>query len=87
MGKDTITTRIEPELKTAVEAIFDEMGLKTSEAIRLFLKQCVNVGGLPFRPQLKQPNADTRSALHESENFKSLTPYKKAEDLFEDLEI
>ena len=39
------------------------MGLTMSEAIRLFLKQTVIQGGLPFA--VKVPNAETKKALEE----------------------
>jgi DNA-damage-inducible protein J len=33
----------------------------------MFLQQSVNVGGLPFRPAAKQPNAETLAAMRELE--------------------
>ena len=33
--------------------------------LRLFLTQSVNLGGLPFTPVGKKPNAETLSALNE----------------------
>ena len=68
MANDVVQARIDPELKSRAEEIFSSLGLKTSEAIRLFLQQCVNSGGLPFRPQIKQPNAETLEAIQELEN-------------------
>lgn len=67
MANDVIQARVSPELKMAADALFAEMGLKTSDAIRLFLQQSVNVGGLPFQPRVKQPNAETRAAMRELE--------------------
>ena len=55
MSNDTVTARIDPKLKSDSEEVFKAIGLKTSEAIRMFFKQCVNSGGLPFQPQAK-PN-------------------------------
>ncbi len=68
MANDTVTARIDPELKSEAEGVLNEIGLKTSEAIRLFLQQCVNSGGLPFQPHAKQPNAETLAAIKELED-------------------
>ena len=68
MANDTVTARIDPELKSEAEGILNAIGLKTSEAIRLFLQQCVNSGGLPFQPHVKQPNTKTLAAMKELEN-------------------
>ena len=68
MANNTVTARIDPELKSKAENIFKGIGLKTSEAIRLFLQQCVNSGGLPFQPHTKQPNTVTMAAMKELED-------------------
>lgn len=54
--------------KESAEVIFDAMGLSMDDAIRLFLQQSVNVGGLPFQPMAKRPNAETTAALDELES-------------------
>jgi DNA-damage-inducible protein J len=41
------------------------MGFTTSDAVRMFLTQCINVGGLPFTPTAKKPNAQTLAAFDE----------------------
>ena len=85
MSNTTIQARISPELKEQAEAIFAEIGLKTSDAIRMFLKQTVNDGGLPFKPHAKVPNKETILAMQELENGESKT-FKTVDELFEDLE-
>ena len=67
MGSDLIQVRVPSEVKVQAEAIFSGMGMKTGEAIRVFLQQTINSGGLPFQPHLKVPNADTVQAMRESE--------------------
>ncbi len=44
----SINMRIDPELKEKVENLFSELGLSTSEAIKIFLHQSLLQGGLPF---------------------------------------
>ena len=68
MSNVTVQARVTPELKQQAEAVFFEIGLSTAEAIRIFLKQAVNSGGLPFQPTAKQPNRETMAAVLELEN-------------------
>jgi DNA-damage-inducible protein J len=68
MSNVTIQSRVSPELKQQAEAIFGALGLSTSDAIRMFLQQSVNVGGLPFQPTVKRPNQDTLDAMKELES-------------------
>ncbi len=58
---ETVRARIEPELKRDAEAVLSGLGLSTSEAITLFLRQVTLRQGLPFPVQL--PNAETRKAI------------------------
>ena len=62
---ETIRARVEPELKSEAEAILKEVGLSSSEAMRLFLHQVVSQRGLPF--EVKIPNAETVAAIEELE--------------------
>lgn len=62
----TLQTRIDDNLKTQSDALFKDMGLTTTEAIRLFLTQCINRGELPFTPTGKRPNTQTLEALNET---------------------
>ena len=65
MGNVTVQSRVKPELKEKAKNVFSAIGLSTADAIRMFLQQSVNVGGLPFRPTAKQPNVETIEALEE----------------------
>lgn len=80
-----ITARIEPELKESVEQVFTQLGLSTTQAITLFLRQVELQQGLPFN--LKLPNATTQAALQEAQERRNLTTYTDANDLFVDLGI
>lgn len=72
----TVQARIPDELKAAADVLFAEMGLTTSEAIRLFLKQSVNLGALPFTPVAKRPNAESIAAMRELESTEDLPRYE-----------
>ena len=55
-----IHARIDPRLKKSAETIFSELGISTTEAIRLFLKQVELHRGLPF--PVSVPNEETLAA-------------------------
>ena len=69
MSTATINTRIDSNLKHQAEAIFSEIGLSTSQAIRLFYKQTVQSGALPFQPDYNLPR-ETLEAMREAEEGK-----------------
>lgn len=50
---EMLHARIDAELKEKVESIFAQLGITTSEAIKMFYKQVELNGGLPF--ELKIP--------------------------------
>lgn len=68
MANSTIQTRVSGELKQQAEALFAQMGLGLSDAIRMFLQQSINEGGIPFKPHAKIPNAETIAAMQELDN-------------------
>ena len=83
MANVTVQARISPELKEAADATLSAIGLSTAEAIRLFLQQTVNSGGLPFQPTAKRPNAETLEAMLELENGGGRV-FESTDDLFAD---
>jgi DNA-damage-inducible protein J len=48
MKIEVVRARIEAELKAQAGAVLAASGLEMSDAIRLFLRQVVRTGGLPF---------------------------------------
>ena len=80
---ETIRARVEPELKSEAEAILKEVGLSSSEAMRLFLYQIVRQRGLPF--EVKIPNAETMAAIEELEAGKGVR-VNSLEDLLDDVD-
>lgn len=83
MPNVTVQARVSPELKQEAEAVFMAMGLTTAEAIRVFLQQTVNSGGLPFQPTTKRPNIETLEAMLELENGGG-QEFQTTTDLFAD---
>jgi DNA-damage-inducible protein J len=87
MANETVQARVSPELKRKAEAVFAAIGLKTSDAIRMFLQQAVNSGGLPFQPMTKKPNAETLAAMKEADNSQALSEYDNFADLRKELDV
>lgn len=80
-----ISTRIDSELKDKVENILTQLGLSTTQAITLFLKQVELQNGLPF--PVKIPNETTSKAIDESKQFEKLTRFESTNDLYKDMDI
>lgn len=81
----TVRARIEPDLKEETEAIFEQLGISTTEAIRLFFKQVKLRQGIPF--ELRVPNRDTEEAIKDAIERKNLHTFATPDELFEDLDI
>lgn len=58
-----VTARVEPRLKKASEHILRGLGVSTTEAIIMFLRQVELHKGLPF--EVKMPNPESLKAMHE----------------------
>jgi DNA-damage-inducible protein J len=67
MGKTGyITARIEPKLKARAARVLAAVGVSTTDAITMFLRQVVLRNGLPF--EVRVPNAETKRAIEELES-------------------
>ena len=62
---EVVRARIEPELKRNVEQLLEQLGLSTTEAIRLFFRQMELRRGLPFPVEL--PNAETLATFEKTD--------------------
>lgn len=76
-----IHAQIDPTLKKSAERIFSEIGISTTEAIRLFLKQVGLHKGLPFPVAI--PNKLTTAAMAEANNSAILKRYRSFRELRE----
>ena len=76
-----IHARIDPRLKKSAERVFKEIGISTTEAIRLFLKQVELHRGLPFPVAI--PNKETVAAMMETNNPEGLKRYRSFRELRE----
>jgi DNA-damage-inducible protein J len=83
MPNVTVQARVSPELKQEAEAVFAAIGMTTAEAIRVFMQQAVNSGGLPFQLTAKIPSAETLQAMTELEDGGGQT-FQSTGELFAD---
>ena len=58
-----VRCRINPEVKAQAEEVLASIGMSTSDAVRLFLKQVAIRGAFPL--ELKVPNKTTINAFEE----------------------
>lgn len=80
-----IRARVSPELKAQAEGILAEIGLSSSDAIRMFYKQVTLRRGLPFEARI--PSATTRKALRDAEAGRGMTDHASVDEMFNDLDI
>ena len=89
MGKTGyITARVEPKLKARAARVLATVGVTTTDAITMFLRQVVLRNGLPF--EVRAPNAETRKAIEELENAGTRSKLKRhatTHDMFGDVAL
>ena len=78
-----IHVRIDAELKKSAVRIFSDLGISTTEAIRLFLQQVEMHKGLPFETSI--PTGETIAAMEEAANPAMLRRYGSFRELRERL--
>ena len=66
----SISIRIDPQVKSDIEAIYAKYGMSITDAINVFLYTSRNVGGLPFDLRPYAPNAETLKAIAEVKQMK-----------------
>lgn len=85
-----MTIRIDKEFKKEIDVLFKNLGINTTSAIMMFLKQCKREQGLPFIATMEVPNNRLLSALEESEDIISgkvkAKRYKNFDELVEDID-
>ena len=74
-----IHARIDPRLQASAARVFSKIGISTTEAIRLFLKQVELHKGLPF--PITVPNAQTVAAMREANDPAALKRYRSFREL------
>ena len=84
-----ISIRMDKDLKTAAEALFEELGMNLSTAFIIFVRQSLREGGIPFKISEGTPNRETVTAMLEAERIakdSSVKGYSSVDELFDDLD-
>ena len=83
-----ISIRMDSDLKTQADTLFNELGMNISTAFNIFVRQALREGKIPFENSLNQPNRETLAALMEAERIakdSSVKGYSDLDELFHDL--
>ncbi|EJZ8466740.1 type II toxin-antitoxin system RelB/DinJ family antitoxin [Enterococcus faecalis] len=75
--------RVDDELKNNADKMFDEVGMSTSTAVKIFLTKFVKTGKFPFDIETTsyQPNEETLQAFKETETLIEKGNLKNEESL------
>lgn len=57
--------RVDEDLKNQAIAVYENLGMDISTAVRLFLKKSIAVNGIPFDLRNEQRKAEVRTAIKE----------------------
>ena len=63
----TVHVRMDSKLKDSAESVFSQLGLSSSDAIKLFYKQVELNGGLPFEIKIPASVLAKQRLMHELE--------------------
>ena len=89
MATTVLQTRVDVETKKEAEELFDSLGLDTTTAIRLFLKQSINQQRIPFEivPPQDSFSKNTLEAIEEAKKISrdpTVKSYSSAKELLKD---
>ncbi len=76
---EMVHARIDAKLKKSTARIFAKLGISTTEAVRLFLRQVELHRGMPF--PISIPNAETIAAMEEANHPEVLRRYQSFREL------
>ena len=79
-----ISIRMDTDLKTQADALFQELGMNLSTAFNIFVRQSLREGGIPFEIKLDRPNKETAAAMREADTIAN-DPSAKAYDSLDEL--
>ena len=78
-----IQARIDEPLKEEGERILKQLGISTTELMRMTFRQLVMRKGIPFDVCI--PNAETLESFEEAKDPKKLTRYRDAKEAMADM--
>ena len=83
----SIHIRVEPKVKEEVEKILDTLGMTSTEAINIYLKQIILNSGIPFEIKTPQFSDEMKEAIEEAKEMeRHPEKYKKYHNVAELME-
>lgn len=82
---DSYHFRINPQVRSAVEAVYAKNGISFTQAINIFIQQSLNAGGFPF--PVTADNAEFVRAEAMKRLMKEMDEGKRSGDLVEESEV
>lgn len=89
--KDTnFNMRINGQEKIELENLYSQLGMTLPEAVNVFFRKSLMVGGLPFDVRVPGYNKETEAAMREARDISSgkvkAKSYGSARELFDELD-
>ncbi len=84
--QSVINARTDQETKSQAEAVFFALGLSTTQAINLFLKQVIYTQSIPFDLKIpRELNTKTQEIFEKTDRGEELTECDSLEDMMNQL--
>ncbi len=84
LANAVLQIRTDAEVKAKCDSLFKDLGITISDAVNMFLRQCLIHEGIPMEIKRPRPNADTLQALAEAKQLEA-DPNKKVYANFDEL--
>ncbi|OHB18643.1 MAG: hypothetical protein A2666_04585 [Parcubacteria group bacterium RIFCSPHIGHO2_01_FULL_47_10b] len=84
----TLQIRIDTKTKNAARKIFEDLGLDTSSAIKLYFRQVINHNGIPFRLITENgftPEKEQRILAETADTIRDNKSYSSVDDMIHDV--
>ena len=89
MATTSMNIRMDTEVKRKAQMIFAELGMDTTTAVNLFLRQVIRTQSIPFELKADLPNEETMEAIEEVRMMKQNPSmgkrYQDVDTMMEDL--
>ena len=88
MANTSMNIRMDADVKRQAQKIFSDMGMDTTTAINIFLRQVIRTHSIPFDIKADIPNDDTLAAIkevHELKNNPNVKAYNNFAELLEEV--
>ncbi|MCQ2060785.1 MAG: type II toxin-antitoxin system RelB/DinJ family antitoxin [Fibrobacter sp.] len=84
MANAVLQIRTDADIKAKCDTLFKDLGITISDAVNMFLRQCLIHEGIPMEIKRPRPNAETMQALAEAKRLEH-DPHKKVYSNFDEL--